>query len=110
MGDFFFTKIDLHSRYYQLKINEKDIHKTAFSLHNEKYEFLRLAFGLKNAPYHFQQAMNELFLGYECVKIFLDDILIFSRNEIDHKIRVSNVLNKFFNSHVKINFKKSEFF
>ncbi|KAG0436138.1 Transposon Tf2-9 polyprotein [Dictyocoela muelleri] len=109
-GAQYFSKIDLHSGYYQLKIADNDIYKTAFTILNDKYEFLRLPFGLKNAPFHFQQAMSELFGQLDYVKIFLDDILIFSKSKEEHDIHLLEVLKRLWNAHVKINFKKSEFF
>ncbi|KAG0442648.1 Transposon Ty3-G Gag-Pol polyprotein [Dictyocoela muelleri] len=109
-GSKLFSKIDLHSGYYQLKIANDDIHKNAFTILNDKYEFLRLPFGLKNAPFHFQQAMCELFNDIDFVKIFLDDILVFSKSEAEHKIHLLEILKRLWNAKVKINFKKSEFF
>ncbi|KAG0436113.1 Transposon Ty3-I Gag-Pol polyprotein [Dictyocoela muelleri] len=69
-GSKLFSKIDLHSGYYQLKIANDDIHKTAFTILNDKYEFIRLHFGLKNPPFHFQQTMCKLFNDIDFVKIF----------------------------------------
>ncbi|KAG0428368.1 Transposon Ty3-G Gag-Pol polyprotein, partial [Dictyocoela muelleri] len=70
----------------------------------------RLPFGLKNAPFHFQQAMCELFNELHIVKIFLDDILIFSKSEKDHELHLITVLKRLWDANVKINFNKSEFF
>ncbi|CCO36088.1 hypothetical protein RSOLAG1IB_11825 [Rhizoctonia solani AG-1 IB] len=53
-----------------------------------------MTFGLTNAPAAFQYFMNDLFqdLLDVYVIIYLDDILIFSKNEVEHKFHVHNVL------------------
>ena len=49
-GAMLLTKIDLHSRYYQIKIKEVDIHNTTFHTHEVHYEFLVMPFGISSAP------------------------------------------------------------
>ena len=56
-----FSKIDLHSRYRQLKIKGEDIPKTAFRTRYGHYEFLVIPFGLTNAPAAFMDLMNRVF-------------------------------------------------
>jgi hypothetical protein len=82
-----FSKIDLRSGYHQLKIRLEDIPKTAFTSRYGLYEFTVMSFGLTNAPAYFMYLMNKLFMEYldKFVVMFINDILVFSRNEEEHE-------------------------
>lgn len=87
MGDYVFSKIDLPFSYHQLRIKDEDISKTTFRTRIGHYEFIVVPFGLTNAPTLFMSLMNSVFPKYldRFVQVFLDDILIYSRNEEEHK-------------------------
>jgi hypothetical protein len=82
-----FSKIDLRSGYHQLKVRECDIPKTAFVLRYGLYEFTMMSFGLTNAPAYFMYMMNKVFLEYldKFIVVFIDDILVYSKNEEEHE-------------------------
>jgi hypothetical protein len=91
-----FSKIDLRSGYHQLKVRECDIPKTAFVSRYGLYEFTVMSFGLTNAPAYFMYMMNNVFMEYldKFVVVFIDDILVYSRNEEEHGGHLRLVLQK----------------
>jgi hypothetical protein len=89
-----FSKIDLRSRYHQVRINDEDISKTAFRTRYGHYEFIVVPFGLTNALVVFMCLMNGVLRDYldEFVIVFLDDILVYSKIEEEHEQHLIMVL------------------
>ena len=77
-----FSKIDLQSRYYQLRVKDVDVPKTVFGTRYGHYEFLVMPFEFTNASAAFMDLLNRVFRLYvdQFVVVFLDDILVYSKD------------------------------
>jgi hypothetical protein len=91
-----FSKIDLHSGYHQIKMCVKDIPKTDFSTRYDMYEYLVMSFWLTNAPACFIYLRNSVFMPKldKFVVIFIDDILVYSKNMKEHEEHLRVVLQR----------------
>ena len=87
-------KIDLRFGYHQLKIKRTDVPKTAFRTRYGHYEFLVMPFKLMNALAAFIDLMNRVFHLYldQFVILFIDDILVYSRNVEEHTFHLQIIL------------------
>ncbi|GJT48403.1 putative reverse transcriptase domain-containing protein [Tanacetum coccineum] len=93
-GSNIYSKIYLRSGYHQLRVREEDILNTTFRTRYGHYEFQVMPFGLTNAPTIFMDLMNRVCKPYldKFVIVFIDDILIYSKNKKEHEEHLKAIL------------------
>ena len=105
-----FSTIDLRSRYHHITLGKSSRAKTAFVTPFGKYEFLIVPFGLAQAPAYFQLLMNKVLNGLKFAMTYLDDIIIFSENELQHLEHLETVFSHLREAGQKMKWSKCDFF
>ncbi|GJU12449.1 putative reverse transcriptase domain-containing protein, partial [Tanacetum coccineum] len=110
-GSSVYSKIDLRSGYHQLRVRDEDIPKTAFKIRYEHYEFQVMLFGLTNTPVVFMDLINRVCKPYldKFVTVFIDDILIYSRNKEEHADHLRIILELLKEEKLYAKFSKCDF-
>ena len=92
----YFTKLDLQSGYWQVRVAEGDEANTTCVTQYGSFEFLVMPFGLTNAPATFCNLMNDVLFDFldSFVVEYLDDIVIYSSTLEDHVVHLEKVFNK----------------
>nr|GEV01361.1 putative reverse transcriptase domain-containing protein [Tanacetum cinerariifolium] len=110
-GSSIYSKIDLRYGYHQLRVREQDIPKTAFRTRYGHYEFQFMPFGLTKAPVIFMDLMNRVCKPYldKFVIVFIDDILIYSKDEKEHEEHLYAILELLLEKKLYAKFSKCEF-
>jgi len=101
----YFRTINLGNAYYQVKLDKESQEKTAFSTKHGQYCFTRMPFGISAAPATFQKMMTSVLgdLNLREAIVYLDDILIFSRDLNEHLLRLEKVLTRIEDAGLRIN-------
>jgi len=110
-GHKYYSKLDLKSAYFQIRIRSGDEYKTAFVCSLGHFEFRVMPFGFKNAPACFQRMIDTAlsdYLGKFCYA-YIDDIIIFSDDLSEHHLHVKKVLLQLRKFHLHVNLEKYEF-
>jgi len=101
-GAWLFTKLDLASRYHQVRVHSDDCHKTVFIAPDGFYEYKVIPFELANAPAAFMRMMHKiLHRNRRNAIVYLDDVLIFSGTLAEHKAHVEGVLQALRNARLR---------
>ena len=105
-----FSTIDLRSGYHHITLGKSSRAKTAFVTPFGKYKFLMVPFGLSRAPAYFQLLMNKVLHGLDFAMTYLDDIIIFSKNELQHLEHLETVFSHLREAGLKMKCSKCDFF
>ena len=101
----FFTLVDLKSGYHQILLDLATKDKTIFVIYRGASSYKRMPFGLVNAPASFQSLMPGIFrnMTQDYVLVYIDDLLIYSRNMHDHLIHLQNTFDKLKQAYLQLN-------
>ena len=107
----YFTKLDLRSRYWQVRVAEGDEAKTTFVTWYGSLEFLVMPFGLTNAPTTFCNLMDDVLFDFldSFVVVYLDDIVIYSSTLEDHLVQLEKVFDRLRQNQFYVKKEKCEF-
>ncbi len=110
-GATIFSKLDLCNTYHLVRIREGDEWKTAFNTPLGHHEYLVMPFGLTNASAVFQALVNDVLRNFlnHCVFVYLDDILMFSKNRKEHVVHIQQVLQRLLENRLFVKGEKCEF-
>nr|GEV56656.1 hypothetical protein [Tanacetum cinerariifolium] len=107
----YFSKIDIHFDYHQLRVHGEDIPKTTFRTRYGHFEFMVTPFGLTNAPAVFMDLMNRVCKPYldKIVIFFIVGILIYSKSKEEHEAYLRLVWKLLKKEKLYAKFSKCEF-
>ena len=106
-----FLTIDLRSGYYHIGLTRESRVKSAFVVPMGKWEFKRTPFGLSQAPAYFQLLIDKVLMGCSNFAMgYLDDIIIFSNNEIEHLQHIEEIFTRLERFGLKMKREKCDFF
>ena len=98
--------MDASQAFWQIRLNEQSAKYTTFNTPFERYCVLRMPYGISSAPEVFHRCFSQIFSGINGVEIFIDDLLIHAKNEIEHEEVLLEVLERAREHRVKFNLNK----
>ena len=110
-GSKWFTTVDLRSGYHQVAMDDRDLQKTSFVTRRGTFAFKVMPFGLCNAPATFQRLMDHTMIGlnYEICLVYLDDIIVFSKDIPTHLERLETLFSRLRQANLKLKPSKCHF-
>lgn len=103
-----FSVLDAESGFHQVPLSTESKPYTTFASHCGLFRFKRLPFGIACAPEIFQRVVSDILRGLEGVMVYIDDILIFGRNQKEHDQRIDRALQRLSNTNLKLNWTKCQ--
>ena len=104
-----FSTLDLWQAYHRFPIAEDDRHKTAFTWNGTQYQFRGAPFGLKTLPSHFQRVMAMLLHDLDYARVFIDDVVVFSKSSGEHAMHLREVIRRLNEAQLILNVDKCHF-
>lgn len=106
-----FTKLDIRQAFHRIRIHPDSEELTTFRTRYGSYCCKVLPFGLTNGPATYQRYMNDVLFDYldDFCTAYLDDILIYSDDELEHETHVKKVLQRLRDAGLQVDLKKCEF-
>ena len=108
-GSTVFTTLDLFSGYWQVKMEETSKEMTSFVTRYGTYQFEVMPFGLMNAPATFQRMMDFVLQDIPFVRVYIDDVVIFSKSLEEHVTHLKEVMGRISENGLKIKLSKCFF-
>jgi hypothetical protein len=106
-----FTKLDIRQAFHRIRMHASSEDLTTFRTRYGAYKCKVLPFGLTNGPATYQRYMNDILIDYldDFCTAYLDDVLIYSENELEHQEHVLKVLARLREAGLQPDIKKCEF-
>lgn len=90
----YFSIVDLSDAFHQVVVSENSRKLLTINTHRGLFQYNRLPFGVKTAPGAFQQIMDQLISGLDGTSAYLDDILVASSNDSQHRQHLDNLFDR----------------
>ena len=104
-----FSTLDLRNGYLQVPLERSAVPKTEVITPFGLFEFLRMPFSLKNTGMTFQRFMDHIFNGLGFIFVYIDDILVASRDHQEHLLHLQEVLHRLQEAGLVLNLAKCTF-
>ena len=103
-----FTKVDLASAFWHLKLDHESSMLTTFATPYGRYRWLRLPFGLRVSSEIFQKHLHQALEGLPGVNCIADDVLIHGTSDVDHDSNLEGFMRGCQQKGIKLNGEKLE--